>query len=41
LIQLVDLSQNDSIKGLALPNIVCEVHSIMKVNTICLAEKNS
>jgi len=27
--QLDDLTQNDSIKRLALPNIVCEVNSIM------------
>jgi len=35
------LTQNDSIKRLALPNIVCEVNSITQVNTICFAEKNS
>jgi len=27
--QLDDLTQNDSVKRLALPNIVCEVNSIM------------
>jgi len=26
---MIDLTQNDSIKRLALPNIVCEVNSIM------------
>jgi len=39
--QLDDLTQNGSIKRLALPNIVCEVNSIVQVNTICFAEKNS
>jgi len=46
--QLDDLTQNDSIKRLAVPNIVCEVNSIShnvseyvshNVSEICLAEK--
>ena len=32
--QLDDLTQIDSIKCLDLPNVVCEVNSIMQVNTM-------
>jgi len=34
-------NHRDSIKHLALSNVVCELNSLMYVNTMCLTEKNS